>query len=249
MRNSKKGKHRYSWGRIALFSFCLLIAVGWVVFDSLFAPFGVPAVTVEIPALCGMDYDQIEFADWMQVELEYRYDASTPAGRVLAQTPVGGSFRKLTEATPTCKLSLVVSLGEETCALPNVLGEDVRSAEARLREMGFSVRVTRVEGAYPEGEVFGMEPRAGTVLPKGASVELTVSAGLHRVSVQVPDVRGLSRSDALVQLWLAQLAVGQVTEEFSDAVPGTVIRQSHQPGTLVTAGTKVNLYVSRDWEE
>ena len=66
------------------------------------------------------------------------------------------------------------------------------------------------------------------------------------MTVTVPDVRGLSRSEALMQLWLAQLSVLDVIEEDSVEEPGVVIRQNYLPGTVVMAGTKLTLYVSRE---
>lgn len=249
MEYHKTKKRLRAWRWAALFSLILGISAVWIVFDNLFAPFGEDAVSVEIPNLCGKVLEDIELADWMELETEYRYDTDAEAGVILSQSPVGGSRRKLTSQNPRCTLSLTVSLGEETVTLPDVMGQDFREVESKLRQMGLAVELETVAGAYPEGTVFAMEPRAGTVLPVGGTVKLSVSAGTPNKTVTVPDVRGLSRSDALVQLWLSQLAVGDVVEEISDAAEGTVIRQSHQPGTLVTAGTKVTLYVSRVIEE
>jgi serine/threonine-protein kinase len=119
----------------------------------------------------------------------------------------------------------------------------------RLREMGFSVFVQRTAGAYPTGEVLEMEPAAGTTLPLGSKVILTVSEGLPTVSVTVPELRGLSRADALMRIWTAQLALGEVVEVPSGEGTGTVLRQSHLPGTTVPAGTKITIYVSSMGED
>ena len=230
-------------------SLVLAVAAAWIVFDDLFSPFGEKSLSVEIPDLCGKRLESVDLADWLDTKVEYRYDKRYAAGVILAQSPVGGSRRKLTAQNPQCKLTLTVSLGEETVVLPNVIGRDRREVEAQLREMGLGVKTETVTGTYPEGTVFDMEPRVGAEVPVGGTVKISVSAGTPSKTVTVPDVRGLSRSDALVQLWLAQLAVGDVIEVDADAEGGTVIRQSHQGGTLVLAGTKVTLYVSREWEE
>lgn len=237
---------RRFWRRAMLFSALFFFLAVWVVFDSLFQPLAPLGRTVEIPHFCGMHQDGITFADWMDPEISYRYDATAPAGVVLSQTPSGGSKRKLTKDFPQCKITLVVSLGTETCVLPDLTGEDGRVAEAKLREMGLSVEVRRVEGAYPVGTVFDSEPRAGETLPTDARVVLYVSAGVAHKSVSVPSLYGLSRSDALVQIWLCQLSVGEITEAISDAPAGTVIQQSHQAGTLVAGGTKISLVIARE---
>lgn len=237
------------WRWAALLSLLLAVATAWIVFDDLFSPFGEKALSVEIPDLCGKTLVETELADWMDTKIEYRYDGQHAAGVILAQSPAGGSRRKLTAQHPQCELKLTVSLGEQTVTLPDVIGKDRREVEVLLREKGLAVQIETVAGAYEEGTVFAMEPRVGTEVPVGSKVTLSVSAGTPSQTVTVPDVRGLSRSDALVQLWLAQLAVGDVIEVDADAEGGTVIRQSHQGGTLVRAGTKVTLYVSREWEE
>lgn len=231
---------------ILLISFLLFVSSAWVVFDELFAPLEEDMQTVTVPNFEGQVAEKIEVADCFDVVTEYRYDASTPAGVVLAQTPGGGSQRKISPDRPTCKLTLTVSLGAETVNLPDVVGQDVRVAENTLRNVGFAVKTEVSTGAYPEGMVFDMKPTGNQILPVGSHITLFVSAGTPAVTVTVPDLRGLSRGDALTRLWLSQLSVLEVVEEPSDEDAGIVIRQNYQPGTVVMAGTKLTLYVSKN---
>lgn len=237
------------WRAVALLSFLLAVSVGWIVFDHLFSPFGEKSVSVEIPDYCGRSLSDIEEPDWVELQTEYRYDPDAAAGVVLSQSPSAGSRRKLTAENPQCALSLVVSLGKETLTLPDVVGQDARETVTELRAKGFLVETVTKASSYPEGTILSMEPRGGTELPKGARVVLTVSEGYPNVTVTVPDLRGLTRSDALVQLWLSQLTAGEVIEIESDEAVGTVVSQSHRPGTLVVANTRVTLYVSRGIED
>ena len=225
---------------------CLLaLCCAWLVFDLLFAPFEGDGMRVEIPHYCGEAVHEAAFAEWMDVEIAYRHDES-PAGTVLSQSPEGGSFRKLTDRFPTCRLRLTVSLGREGVTLPSLVGTNVREAEARLRALGLAVRIEKRPSAYPEGTVYEMAPMGGEI-PKGEAVRLLVSAGEPQVSVKVPDLKGLTRAQALVLLWRSQLSVGEVVEELSEQGPsGTVLRQSHVAGTLVAAGTKITIYVASD---
>ena len=248
MHASNKTTRTKKWRLAALLSLCLAVSSVWVVTDSLFAPLTHNSETVEIPDFCGRLLDDVHFADWMEVETEYRY-ADEAAGTVLSQTPSGGSLRKLSPSRPSCTVSVVVSLGKERATVPSLVGTDVRQAELLLRRLGLTVRLLLVKSDTPEGRVLSVEPQAGTQLPLGETVTLTVSEGVPTATVRVPALYGYERSEALVALWTAQLAVGDVIEEMSDAPEGTVIRQSHQAGTLVTAGTKITLYVSRETEE
>lgn len=230
------------WWAVAGFSALLAAAIVWISFDSLFAPLADGGRRMEIPNFCGASYESIIPADWMTVEVEYCYDDKVPLGTVLSQTPSAGSVRKLTDGADSVEISLTVSRGKEMLSLPDLIGRDVREAEGLLREMGLAVRVAREQSLHAEGRVLKMTPDAGTPVTKGREILLTVSAGVQNDVTTVPDLRGLSREDALVRLWLARLSVGDVVEH-SDGEGNVVIRQSHQPGTRVKASTKITIYM------
>ncbi len=232
-----------------LFSFLLLAMGVWLVVDDLFSPFAPPTPTIQIPNFVGSVASQLASNETVALEIEYRYDSSVASGLVISQDPIGGSVRKYhAEAGPVC-VKLTVSLGVETVTLPPLVGEDRRAAETRLRELGCVVETVYQSGAHPAGEVLFMEPRAETVIPKGSRVVLTVCAGTSEESVTVPNFYGMSRADALVQLWLARLSLAEVVEVESDLPVGTVVRQSLPAGTLVPSGTRMTIYVSRFLEE
>ena len=236
------------WVWAVVFAFALMIAGAWVVFDEIFAPLDAGGEVVLVPDYTGMPIDGISVPSWIALEREYRYDADVPAGEVISQSPVGGSRKKVNDASGACRVTLTVSLGVETVLLPNVLSQSVQQAESSLRAAGFAVDCELVTGAYPEGEVFDMSPKGGVEMPKGSRVKLFVSAGTPTVTVLVPDVRGMSRGDALTTLWLSRLSVAEVIEVESDEDAGIVVRQNYQPNTVVMAGTKLTLYVSRQKE-
>lgn len=247
-RSNTTGQARL-WRRIALFSFLLGVAVAWIVIDYIFSPFERKGKSVEIPDFCGMQIEEIATEAWLEKKIEYRYDQTQDAGKVISQSPVGGSRRKLTHASPTCTVTLVVSLGEESVRIPSVIGTDHREAQNTLRRLGLAVEIRHLSSAYPQGSVITTEPRVGEQVPVGSTVILSVSAGVANKTVTVPDVRGLSREDALVRLWLSELVVKEVIEVEGGESIGKIVRQSHMPGTLVLAGTEITLYAERDIEE
>lgn len=235
--------------KILLFSVCLLCAVSFTVFDFLFAPFGEQGQVVQIPDYCGQRQETLAFPEWLRATVEYRSDSDTAAGTVLSQSPLAGSCRRLTAEAPVCEVTLYVSLGRPYATLPNVIGMDVRVACAQLRGLGFSVATQFCEAPYEEGRVLFTSPDFGTRLPTGQQVTLTVSAGLPQEIVTVPDLAGKSRTDALMLLWASRLNVCEVLEENAPtSVSGQVLRQSHQAGTKVRAGTKITLYVAKQTE-
>ena len=220
-----------------------------MVIDDLFAPLAPSTPTITIPDFIGSVASQLASNDTIALEIEYRYDSAVASGIVIAQDPIGGSVRKYNAEAGPVEVRLTVSLGVETVTLPPLVGEERRAAESRLRELGCVVETVYQSGARPAGEVLWMEPRGGEVIPKGERVVLTVCAGTPEESVTVPDFYGMSRADALVQLWLAQLSLAEVVEVESDLPSGLVVRQSLPAGTLVPSGTRMTLYVSRFLEE
>lgn len=236
--------------RYAVTACLLALCSAWLSFDLLFLPRGVKETRVEMPQYCGEVLENAEFPDWMETEILYRHDPA-PAGTVLSQEPMAGSLRKLTADAPTYRVRLTVSLGEESVALPDLLGMDQKSAEARLLALGLSSAVTveQAEGkgkGYPSGRVLSTQPSAGTRVPKGSEVRLFVAAGDPVREARVPDLRGLSRAEALMLLWRAGLSVDEVIEVASPEPSGRVIGQSLVAGTLVEQGTKMTVYVATE---
>ena len=236
-----------TWRRSAAVAAVLILAVGWITADVLFMPRQKQSPTVEIPNLCGLNVENLQTEEWLDVTVEYRFEENAPAGLVFAQTPIGGSYRRLTDEG-TCQVTVLVSLGQESILLPSVIGRDVYEVATELRNLGLVVNTAPQPSPHKVGNVLSSEPRAGESIPKGSTVTLTVSSGEVQKTVAVPNLCGLSRADALIRLWLCQLNVGEVVEVPSGEPSGTVIRQSHAEGTVVLPGTKITIYISRENE-
>ena len=236
-----------TYKRAAAVAAILILAVGWITVDTLLLPRDKEPPVIEIPNFDGIEVGDIVPAEWLHIDIEYRYDENTPAGVVFDQTPIGGSRRRLTEGEK-CHITLVVSLGSESILLPSVSGRDVLDAATELRNLGLVVNTVMRVSPCAAGMVLESAPRAGESVPKGATVTLTVSQGEKQKTVEVPNLCGLTRADALIRLWLCQLNVGEVVEAPSSAPVGTVFRQSHAEGTIVLPGTKIAVYISKENE-
>ncbi len=230
-------------GKKLLFCLLLLAGVGWVTADSLFG-FTLPVgATAAVPDCVGQCEDALRLPDWVAPQTEYRYDAAHPAGTVIGQSPAAGSPWKINDRRP-CDLLLTVSLGPERREVPAVAGRDGREAAALLRQAGFAVSEETLPGGSA-GTAARTEPPAGSLLEPGAAVTLYVCAGESAGTVAVPELTGLSRGNALLQIFLHGLSAGEVVEEASDAPEGTVIRHSPAAGSLVLPGTRIRLVISR----
>jgi hypothetical protein len=98
--------------------------------------------------------------------------ASVLAGRVISQSPAGG-----TQATAGSTVGIVVSLGPVLVQVPNVVGSTLAGATTSLQGLGFVVTSTTVTNAAPAGQVLSQNPVGGGSAAQGSTVALTVSAG------------------------------------------------------------------------
>ena len=234
-------------GKKFCFAVLLLFAVSFTVADSLFGFLETDGGYVSVPDFCGQREQDMALPDWAELETSYRYDKDIPAGVVIEQKPTAGSELKIGKDKHRT-LTLTVSLGKEEKEIPDVLGYDIREATATLRDQGFVV-VEQTQKGGNKGEVVGITPAVGTKTDVGSTVTVTYSEGTPALTVTVPNLEGLSRGMALIELFRCDLSVSDVVEEISDAPEGTVIRQSPAAGSLVIPNTKIKITVSQGNQE
>lgn len=130
--------------------------------------------------------------------------------------------------------------------VPEVEGLSLAAAETRLRER--ALRMDRAAGErydddVPAGHVLRQSPAPGSLVKRGASVEVAVSLGPQVVAV--PDLGGAALPAAQVTLAAAGLSVGRTLGIYSpDSLPGTVVGQSPRAGQRAGAAATVDLFLS-----
>jgi len=171
-------------------------------------------------------------------------NASVQSGTVIAETPPAGSVvGKGTHVT------IAVSTGPGSSALPNVVGQAAGQATSRLKSAGFKPTTeSQPSSSVSDGRVISTDPPAGTELQAGSQVTVVVSSGPAQTSV--PDLVGQSKTAAEATLTNAKLTVGTVTQrETSEQSPGTVLEQSPTAGSSLTEGAAVDLVVAQAIKE
>ncbi|PPA72099.1 Stk1 family PASTA domain-containing Ser/Thr kinase [Jeotgalibacillus proteolyticus] len=132
---------------------------------------------IELEDYVGEAYEDVQNAIndlFEDVSIEERYDAE-PEGTILEQSPNAGE-----EVIPSeTVLRLVISQGEETVEVEDLIGQSEDEIESFENRTGLVVNVTREEysSQQPEGYVLSQNPSAGSVLPVGSSVNVVVSLG------------------------------------------------------------------------
>ena len=129
--------------------------------------------------------------------------------------------------------------------VPSVVGQQADVAKNALMNLNLRVSISEsYDPKVPPGQVISQYPEAGAVVKEQRMVTLLVSKGGDMAIV--PDLRGLSRSDAELQLRNAGLVVGRITEQASTDVPaGSVVSQNPRPPAQVAKNTPVDIVVSK----
>jgi eukaryotic-like serine/threonine-protein kinase len=136
--------------------------------------------------------------------------------------------------------------GSSTASVPYVVGQREDNAVQNILEQGLDPNVHREPHATAKvGDVFDQSPEGGVRIDKGGVVDITVSTGPPKV--EVPNVKGRSRDDAIALLVQAKLKP-KVREVFNTADPGTVVAQAPAGGELVNEGSTVQINVSKGLE-
>jgi len=166
------------------------------------------------------------------------YSETVPKGRVLSTDPEPGA-NVLDGGTVT----LVISLGKERYAVPELRGLTEDQAQDAIREahLSFGRSIGRFSERVPKGTVLGSDPEPGLKVKPDTAVDLFLSKGPR--PIDVPDFRGKDGDRAEQELTDLGFDVNR-TEEFNDSVPeGKVISQDPDSGQLFK-GDDVHLVVS-----
>jgi len=129
---------------------------------------------VQVRDWTGEDADRAEQSleeQGLEVERgEAAYSDSVPEGRIISQTPTGGTLVR------GQAVEIVVSRGPELVEIPGgLVASGVDSATQQLEELGFEVEVVRGGPGYIGLEyVFSVDPGSGTMVARGSTVTLTL---------------------------------------------------------------------------
>ncbi|NJE68126.1 serine/threonine-protein kinase [Brevibacterium sp. LS14] len=220
----------------------VLVLLAWLIIANL------PAPTSIVPGqLAGKEFSEateVVESSGLNPEKQEVFDDSIPAGTVIGSEPVGG-----TELSPDSTVTLVVSKGVETFAVPELEGLSAEKAKAALDDAGLGVG--KVDEKYDEnvakGIVISASEKEGEELVHDAKVDLVVSKG--DAPVEVPDVEGLTYDAAFATLTKRGFRVGK-EEVFSDTVPkGKVVFQWPKSTEAKPYNSLVIVRVSKGKEE
>lgn len=172
---------------------------------------------------------------------------ATPTGR--GRVRLAGNRRLATVAgivvilLTTAVLVAVTGSGEPRRKVPTVVDQDLASATATLRRIGFVVRTeTRPDDTKPAGIVLAQSPMGGASAKMGTPIKLAVS--IATAKPRVPFVLTLSSANATTVIQGAGLVASPVEQRIDSIAAGTVFLQSPVASTEVEAGSTVRITIS-----
>ena len=136
---------------------------------------------------------------------------------------------------------------EELVSIPSVEGSSYQNAASALKALGLKVsREEENSDTVDKDDVISSDPASGEEVKKGSTVTLTVSIGPKEEKVSVPNLFGMTQSEAVSALEKLGLSVGDIDMEESDEPVGTIIRQTVSPGNEVAKGTSVGIVLAAE---
>jgi serine/threonine-protein kinase len=129
-----------------------------------------------------------------------------------------------------------------TFELPNVVGLTVDQAKALLPNYTINLQQAP-DSRIPEGRIASQLPLASTRVMRGSSVTLTLSQGPGNTTVPA-SIIGQTLINAQAIISAAGLFVSQTTPVDSSQPPGTVLAVTPTPGSVLPAGSPIQLQIS-----
>ncbi len=162
--------------------------------------------------------------------------AEKPSGTVIGQSPDSGFL-----IGRGGQVDLTISKGIEMTVVPQVIGLSQAEAEAALDDAKLTInRVVMRDVNLPEGQVLDVLPRPGAQVRARSTVDVVVSSG----QVQVPDLRGMTKDEAIAALQKLGFAVGIEPRDSLEKVD-TVVDQ-RPVNALAPRGSTVVIVVAQE---
>ena len=202
---------------------------------------------VQIPDLVNKTQDEAEqIVKDLKLKLVVKseeYNENVEEGKIISQDPAYQENYTIKEHS---EISVVVSKGNETVEVPDVVGKTREEAEKLLKDAGLVAEITEENDEKVEaGIVLSQDIEDGETVNKGSTVKLVVSKGSGIVNVEVPSLVGKTEQEARNLLTEAGLKVNVVNDEDESKNDGVVLRQSRDAGTEVQEGTTITITVNK----
>ena len=176
------------------------------------------------------------------------FELDKPPGTVVDQDPAPDSKVK---EDRTIYLTVNASLPPKI-KMPDLIDVSYRQAEAILQTFGLKVGTLIYKPDLAKNAVLGQrykgaEINPGTEIPQGSLIDLVLGDGLGNTKVQVPNLVGLTKGEALFMLKGWSLNIGTLFYDngLKDSTIAKVYKQfpAASDSSIINQGEAVDLYL------
>jgi serine/threonine-protein kinase len=199
---------------------------------------------VDVPSLIGMEVsrarDILEKKDLKFGIMGQNFNEEMPPGFIISQSPEEGLSVMRGRI-----VEVLVSLGQESVMVPDVVGFKLAQARILLERAGLvpGEELGEVSEIIKQDGVIRTEPPFKVRVPRGTEVKIFVSLGRTTVDMPLLEGRNLTETQRIVQVM--ELQIVRIDSVYSpDVREGIVLSQKPPPGSRVVKGQEVELTVS-----
>lgn len=172
------------------------------------------------------------------VEYIVKYvDSTVLEDQIIAQDPSAG----ISIIPGAAKVTLTVSGGRNLVTLDNYKGKSYATVKKALEKLGMTVVRSFEYSKTTKGNIIRTSPKAGQKVPVGTTISVVVSEGMP--TVKVPDVVGLSWSDAVSLLKKNGLIVGPSICVTRDPLTNKAVTVPEKSRIIISQTLAVNVKV------
>ena len=203
--------------------------------------------TIEVPDFVGLTVATANEMNVHNFEFEYinRYSDEFPIDTIIYQSPEAGS-KKVKEGS---KITLEINSAESDVVVPYVMNGDLNATINSIKSKNLIPQVLYVNSDKPVSAVDSVFPQFGTKVEIGSIVYVFVSKGPAKDSMEMPDIKGLSKEEA--EKRLKELGFNNIKftyDEDSSKAADTVIRQNPVKGSMIYADYGIVIICSKGAE-
>src|SRR5947209_5747454 len=244
--SEQKPVSRFSrWSGIILMT--AILGVAGIVSALTAMRFAIRGREVEVPPLAGKTADQakdiITRNGLIFKVASSRFSSEVPEGQILAQIPSSGTRLKANRT-----VRVLVSLGPQRFAVPNLIGTSLRAAQLTLAQRKLALGKT-LYAHTSDGDsstVVYQTPKPGTQEGSDPSVNILISLGPPAEYFIMPDLIGKSADLVASRARNEGFRLGKVNvRKYPGVEPGVVIQQKPQAGYRLTKSDIILLDVSQ----
>lgn len=200
---------------------------------------------INLPDFKGMSFKEAEKrAEKLGLKMKIsgeEYSDEMPEGMILEHQPQAGTRTKAGRT-----IYAIISKGVAVVTVPNLINQKETEAEATLA--AFQLRLGKKQYVHSEevplGIVIDQTPAANTKVAVDETVDIIVSAGLLKSKIPMPDLKGMSLSEAIKTLENAKLRIRKIDRSYSQYFEkDSVTFQSPPAGEEVEYGLPVDINV------